>query len=149
MSETLETAESSPALAHATEEQPSGHAPMSNRDRGFMVGAIIIASAIVLAGLAITVTLAVELGKPAAHAKFSGPSIGYMRHETLTDFNKAEHRLGTEADCTYIPTKWSPGYTFTCYIYGRKGTGLGSVTVTATDSTSSGETTWNESYSTL
>jgi hypothetical protein len=41
------------------------------------------------------------------------------------------------------PTSWSPGQTFTCFVYNSSGTGLGEYTGTVEPSDSSGDQRWN------
>ena len=79
----------------------------------------------------------------------SGPPVASIQRATLNDFNHAEHLGATTSECTYIPKKWKPGYSFTCYIYSASNAELGTVLVTSTSSATSKDFTFNESFQNL
>ena len=131
--------------------RPTPEAPKSKNGKG----AIVIAVAVVIAAVIIAVVIATKGGTPLAKkpivatpkVKPTGPSLNYMQHTSLKDFNKQENLSGSTSNCTYDPKKWVPGYRFTCFIYNSNSTGIGTVVITSTSSATANEYTWNEAFS--
>jgi hypothetical protein len=82
-----------------------------------------------------------------AAASSGGPSVRYMQHKTLVDWNNEESgNSGTESQCAYAPKRWNVGYSFACFIYNGASKGVGTVQVTSTSSGTASSQTWNESF---
>jgi len=139
--------------------QAPGAAPPSvqftgeSRHPWYRSGAVIVAAAILIAAVIVAVVVATKNTVPPTTVPRTtvpiavGPSLSYMQRTTLKDFNKQESASGTQSNCTYDRTKWAPGYKFTCFIYNKADTGIGSVVITSTSSASASEYTWNEQFS--
>jgi len=74
----------------------------------------------------------------------SGPTGGQVQSKVLT-FAKTigGQAQAASAECA-MPSAWTPGKTFQCFVYTKSQTGLGEVTVTILDS-SGNEYRWNMS----
>ena len=114
-------------------------------------GFVIVALAIVVAGAILAVVVATKNTVPpttttTTTVPLSGPTVGYMQSTTLKDFNKQFGTSATQSQCAYSPRKWSPSYSFTCFIYSQSSTGVGTVDVTSTSPVTANQFTWNESF---
>lgn len=120
------------------------------RSRSSIAGSVLIAIAILLAGAVISLTIhdSLRTPKPKPPVKpVPGPAPHYIQKSAVADFNKQEHTHGTQSGCTYIASKWQPGYVFVCFIYKASGSQLGEVTFTSTSAANApGGVTWNEGF---
>jgi len=145
----------------ASEQSPSlidnaaPQAPAKETKGSVGKGAVLITIAVLIAAAVIAIVIAnnknstqtITPRTTVPVAKATGPSLSYMQHSSLTDFNKRESEHGTESNCAYDPKKWVPGYRFTCFIYDSASNGIGTVVITSTSSATASEYTWNESFS--
>lgn len=105
--------------------------------------------AAILAGAGIlwsaTVAVAVLVSVNGGGASAPGPTGGQMQGKVLT-FAKTigGQSQAASAQCA-MPSAWTPGKAFQCFVYNSGGTGLGEVTVTILDN-SGNEYRWNMSW---
>jgi hypothetical protein len=122
----------------------------------FRNGPVVIGIAIVAAAVIIAIGVGASRSSPPATTTTTttttiapipkGPSVAYMQSTTLSDYNKQEDASGTSSNCTYVPSKWAPGYQFTCFIYNSSNAEIGTVAITSTSSATATQYTWNEAY---